>query len=631
MSILGDAVPWRHRTTHDTWSAIDMDGSDTQQQRRRRPIDFAYRFGWMGNPKRYDTTIPSTPPEHCPRCQAILPRRTRNWRLRICPACNLHLRLPARERIGVLIDDSTFEERDAELASGDPLAFRDSRTYQSRLLHQQSVHQHRDALITGAARIGGIPVTIAVLDFSFMGGSMGLVVGEKLAAAAEESLERRRPLVTVVASGGARMQEGMFALWQMARTAAAIKKLRAAGIPYISVLTDPTTGGVFASFASLGDVILAEPEALIGFAGPRVAEAIMGSPLPEGSHRAEYLLAHGHIDAVVPRVALRQAIVRLLESWQRATRLDDEGARQHHPWHADPAGALPDAWTITQEVRSPERPSANAYLQAIVTEFQPLAGDRLSADDPAVIGGPGWIGGLPAMVIGLDRGHDRFPDEAPLRPRPAAFRKAHRLMTLAARWRLPVVLFVDTPGAWPGIESEEHGLAAAIAQDLALLSDLPTPVVSVVIGEGGSGGALALAIADRILMQERAIFSVIAPEGAAAILYRDPDRAPELAASMRITARDLEAFGMIDGIIREPEGGAQANPELAAQMVERAIVATLDELRRYDVRQLVRQRYERVRHLGDEHIVTPSRTRRLTRWLRGKVRPNGRHAEVVAR
>jgi acetyl-CoA carboxylase carboxyl transferase subunit beta len=592
---------------------------DDSGSRRGTP----FRFGWMGNPKRYDTTIPATPPEHCPRCNAILPRHTRTWRLRVCPSCQFHLRLPARDRIALLIDDGTFEERDAELLSGDPLNFTDSRSYRSRLLHQRQLHRDRDALITGGARIGGTPVTLAVLDFSFMGGSMGLVVGEKLAAAVEEAIDRRRPLVTIVASGGARMQEGMFALWQMARTAAAIKRLRTAGIPYLSILTDPTTGGVFASFASLGDVILAEPGALIGFAGPRVAEAMMGEPLPEGSHRAEYLLRHGHIDAVVPRPALRQTLVQLLRVWTSAGESAADTLREHQPWRADPAHALPDAWALTQAVREPERPSARAYIERIVSEFQPLAGDRLFADDPAVIGGPGRIAGMPVMVIGLDRGHDVRPDTAPLRPRPAGFRKAHRLMALAARWRLPVVLFVDTPGAWPGIEAEEHGLAASIAQNLALLSDLPTPTLSVVIGEGGSGGALALTVADRILMQERTVFSVIAPEGAAAILFRDVERAPELAASMRITARDLEAFGMIDGIVREPDDGAAANPDLAAQMVERALVAQLDELRRYDVRQLVKHRCARIRHLGDEHVIAPSRTQRLTRWLKGKVGANG--------
>ncbi len=600
-----------------------MDDDAIRHQRRSLATTFAELRSWMGNPDRSDTAIPATPPEHCPRCHAIMPRSTRNWRLRVCPSCGLHLRLPARERIATLIDDGTFEEHDSALASGDPLDFSDERTYRSRLLHQQERRTHRDALVTGTAKIGGIPATLAVLDFTFMGGSMGIVVGRKLAAAAEASIDARRPLVTIVASGGARMQEGMFALWQMARTAAAIKKLRAAGVPYISVLTDPTTGGVFASFASLGDVIIAEPEALIGFAGPRVAEAMMGHPLPEGSHRAEYLLAHGHIDAVVPRPAMRQSIVDVLGIWRDAQALGDQEVRSLESWNAAPDRALPDAWTLMQEVRSPDRPSAAAYLRGMLSDWVPLAGDRLEADDPAVVGGMGRISGIPVMTIGLDRGHDRYPAEAPLHPRPAGFRKAHRLMTLAARWRLPVVLLIDTPGAWPGIESEERGLAASIAQDLALLSDLPTPTVSLVIGEGGSGGALALAVADRMLMQERTIFSVIAPEGAAAILYHDPGRAPELAESLRITARDLEAFGMIDGIVREPDDGAATDPDLAIQLAERAIVASLDELRRYDVRQLVKHRYDRIRHLGDDHIIEPSRTKRLAHWVRGKVRGNG--------
>ena len=611
-------------TATTPWGTV-MDDDAIQHQRRSLASTFAELRSWMGNPDRSDTAIPETPPEHCPRCDAIMPRSTRNWRLRVCPSCGLHLRLPARERIATLIDDGTFQEHDTALASTDPLDFSDERTYRSRLLHQQEQHAHRDALVTGTAKIGGIPITLAVLDFTFMGGSMGIVVGRKLAAAAEASIEANQPLITIVASGGARMQEGMFALWQMGRTAAAIKKLRAAGVPYISVLTDPTTGGVFASFASLGDVILAEPEALIGFAGPRVAEAMMGHPLPEGSHRAEYLLAHGHIDAVVPRPAIRQTIVDILGIWRDAQVLGEQEVRSPTPWHADPDRDLPDAWSLTQDVRSPERPSAAAYIKGMVSDLVPLSGDRLEADDPAVLGGMGRISGIPVMTIGLDRGHDRHPDEAPLHPRPAGFRKAHRLMTLAARWRMPVVLLIDTPGAWPGIESEERGLAAAIAQDLALLSDLPTPTVSVVVGEGGSGGALALAIADRMLMQERAIFSVIAPEGAAAILYHDPERAPELAESLRITARDLEAFGMIDGIIREPDDGAAADPEMAIQLVERAIVANLDELRRYDVRHLLKQRYARIRNLGDEYISEPSRAQRLGGWVRRKVRGNGQH------
>jgi acetyl-CoA carboxylase carboxyl transferase subunit beta len=592
----------------------------SEPDRRRTPVKgISSLLSWMGDRDRTDATIPATPPSHCPRCNAMLPASTRMWRLRVCPSCNLHLRLPARDRIATLIDNDSFQETAEEHASTDPLSFHDDRPYAARLRHQQATHQQNDAIVTGAAKIGGIPVTVAVLDFTFMGGSMGLVVGEKLAAAAEEAVAAERPLITIVASGGARMQEGMFALWQMARTAAAIKKLRASGVPYISVLTDPTTGGVFASFASLGDIILAEPEALIGFAGPRVAEAVIGKPLPEGSHSAEYLLLHGHIDAIVSRPTLRQTLHRILNIWSDASKLDDQPVRPQAPWQADPESTLPDPWTLTTEVRESGRPSSEAYIQRIVTDFMPLAGDRAFGDDPSIIAGVGRISDMPVMVIGLDRGFDRFPGDAPLRPRPQGFRKAHRLMTLAARWRLPVVLLVDTPGAWPGIDSEEHGLASAIAQNLALLSDLPTPTISITIGEGGSGGALALAVADRMLIQERAIFSVIAPEGAAAILYHDTNRAPELAASLKLTARDLFTYGIVDGIVREPEQGASADVDVAASLVERAITANLDELRRYDTRNLVSRRYERIRNLGDEFVRTRTRSRRLRRWMRKRL------------
>lgn len=595
-----------------------VDASDSD--RRRAPVKgITNLLSWMGDRDRGDATIPATPPAHCPRCNAMLPASTRMWRMRVCPSCNLHLRLPARDRIATLIDDGSFQETAEEHASTDPLEFHDDRPYAARLKHQQASHHQNDAIVTGSAKIGGIRITIAVLDFTFMGGSMGLVVGEKIAAAAEEAVAAERPLITIVASGGARMQEGMFALWQMARTGAAIKKLRATGIPYISVLTDPTTGGVFASFASLGDIILAEPEALIGFAGPRVVEAVIGAPMPEGSHNAEYLLQHGHIDAIVSRPALRNTVLRILSIWSDASKLDDQAVRTHAPWQADPETSLPDPWTLTTEVRGSERPSSHAYIQRIVTDFLPLAGDRAAGDDPSVIAGICRISEMPVMVIGLDRGFDRFPDDAPLRPRPQGFRKAHRLMTLAARWRLPVVLLVDTPGAWPGIDSEEQGLASAIAQNLALLSDLPTPTISVTIGEGGSGGALALAVADRMLIQERAIFSVIAPEGAAAILYHDPDRAPELAASLKLTGRDLLRFGMVDGIIREPERGAATDVDLAAQLLERAITANLDELRRYDTRNLLNRRYERIRNLGDEFVRTPTRSRRFRKWMRNRL------------
>ncbi|MFM9108677.1 MAG: carboxyl transferase domain-containing protein, partial [Chloroflexota bacterium] len=344
----------------------------------------------------------------------------------------------------------------------------------------------------GKAKIGGVDVILAVLDFSFLGGSMGVVVGEKLVRAADRAGRARSPLVTVVASGGARMQEGLLSLMQMAKTAAAVKRLHDRGVPYISVLTNPTTGGVFASFANLGDITLAEPGALIGFAGPRVAEQAIGRKLPPGTHTAEYLLDHGMIDAIVPRTALRGVLASLLGLLSGPS----GPFPGEPPGGASGSGPPAAAWDLVQGARSLDRPTSLDYLDRMIDEFFELRGDRVSGDDPAVIAGIGMLAGNPVAVVALERGHDA---EREARhggmARPEGYRKAQRVMRLAARLGLPLLALVDTPGAYPGPESEEGGLAGELAACMALLSDLPTPTVAADIGEGGSGGALALAVA----------------------------------------------------------------------------------------------------------------------------------------
>jgi acetyl-CoA carboxylase carboxyl transferase subunit beta len=231
---------------------------------------------------------------------------------RICMRCGHHLRLRADARLSLLLDDGTFEERDAGLESVDPLGFSDTKPYQERLAAARESTGVRDAAVWGTGTIKGTPVALCVMDFAFMGGSMGSVVGEKVTRAAEAARTERLPLIVVSASGGARMQEGTLALMQLAKTVAALARLRDAGVPYISVLTDPTTGGVFASFAALGDVNLAEPQSLIGFAGARVAAGTTGDALPDGFQRAEFLHSHGFVDQVVPRMELRDRLAGLL-------------------------------------------------------------------------------------------------------------------------------------------------------------------------------------------------------------------------------------------------------------------------------------------------------------------------------
>lgn len=534
--------------------------------------------------------------ETCDRCDALLEGDADFTHFRVCPVCGRHFGISAARRIAYLVDPESFEERDAELFSTDPLGFVDDESYLERLEATRARTGRSDGMTWGTATLGGEPVVVAVLDFAFLGGSMGVVVGERLARAADLAAGKKRPLIAAVASGGARMQEGMLSLLQMGKTASSIAALKSEGVPFVSILADPTTGGVLASFASLADLILAEPEALIGFAGPRVVEQSLGRPLPEGSHTAEFQLAHGMIDAIVARTDQRQYLMTLL----RILREHEEARSEQEQAHSIETSL--DAWRVVERARAADRPSTRDYLRRISPAFVELHGDRMGADDPAMVAGIGELDGNPAAYLGFDRFANSPIAGAAGRPLPAGFRKARRLLDLAERWELPVVALVDTPGAYPGIEAEESGLAGEIARTLECMSSLETPIVAAVIGEGGSGGALAFALADRVVMQQEAFFSVIAPEGAATILYRDASRAPELAASLRISAPDLLELGIVDEVVAEPEGGAAADPDAAATLLGFAIAGQLGAIRGKRTSRLLKARRARYREIGTQFI-----------------------------
>ncbi|MEW6584500.1 MAG: acetyl-CoA carboxylase, carboxyltransferase subunit beta [Nitrospirota bacterium] len=249
----------------------------------------------------------------CDGCREIIYRKEIERNLKICPKCNYHFRISARERLKLLVDEGSFSETDDNLLSLDPLNFKDSVSYKERIRENQKKSGLTEAVIAGDALIKGHPVCLAIVDFHFMGGSMGSVVGEKVSRTAERALEKKQPFVAISASGGARMQEGIFSLMQMAKVSAAVGKLKENGILYISILCDPTFGGVTASFATLGDIIIAEPKSLIGFAGPRVIEQTIKQPLPDDFQRAEFLLDHGLIDMVIDRKNLRDTLAKLFE------------------------------------------------------------------------------------------------------------------------------------------------------------------------------------------------------------------------------------------------------------------------------------------------------------------------------
>jgi len=544
--------------------------------------------------RRAEPAPESLPPGTCPRCHGALEGTEAYERLRVCPHCRYHFPLGARERIALLADPGSFRETHAELVSVDPLGFRDRVPYRDRLAEAQRRTGLAEAVVTGTLRLGGRAAVIAVLDFEFLGGSMGSVVGEKVALAFEQAVRQRLPVITVVGSGGARMQEGILALMQMAKTAAAVQRLHAARLPYISVLTHPTTGGVFASFASLGDVHLAEPGALIGFAGPRVLEQTQSAPGERRSHTAEFLLAHGMIDAVVDRARLREVLAALLGYLSPEYRLQRDRGGEHEIVPARPAAS---AWETVQLARHAARPTALDYIRRLLPDFLELHGDRLYGDDPAIVIGLGELAGQPVAAIGQERDPDD-PQRRGGRALPEGYRKAERMMRLAAKFRLPLITFIDTPGAEAGEEAEARGQAAALASCLARMASLPVPTVAVVIGEGGSGGALALGVADRVLMQEHAIYSVISPEGASAILFRDAAQAAGLAPSLRLTAPDLRELGVIDAVVPEPAGGAHTDPDAAARYLKDAILHELVRLQEIPPARLVRARYRRYRGIG---------------------------------
>lgn len=526
---------------------------------------------------------------------------------RVCPECGHHGPLTAAERLDSLLDQDSIEPLELVVSDTDPLEFCDTRPYAERLVGARARTGLVEAVLCARGRIDGNPVVVAAMDFRFLGGSLGSAVGEAITGACEVALAERTPLLLVTASGGARMQEGVLSLMQMAKTSQALGQLDEAGILTVSLITDPTFGGVAASFATSTDLIIAEPGARLGFAGPRVIEQTIKQTLPEGFQTAEFLLAHGIVDMIRPRAALRATLGRLLSIASR--RPGDAAPVQRHGGAAvitDPA-RLPErsAWECVRAARQLDRPSTVDYIGLLLEDFHELHGDRMSEDCPALVAGIGRFEGQPVAVIGTQKGHTagELAERNYGMPSPAGYRKAARVMRLAAKLGLPVITLIDTAGAYPGIEAEERGQAVAIAENLKLMAGLPVPVVAVVTGEGGSGGALALAFADRVLMFASAVYSVISAEGCAAILWKDPAAAPIAAEALRVDARSLLGQGVVDGVIPEPDGGTGADHVRAAEALRAALADSLARLVPLDQMNLVTRRRARFRAFGAEGSV----------------------------
>ncbi|SFC13135.1 acetyl-CoA carboxylase carboxyltransferase subunit alpha/beta [Butyrivibrio sp. YAB3001] len=527
----------------------------------------------------------------CKKCKTEYPAAMLRKNYDICPGCGTYMRVHAKRRIDYLADEQKFTEWDKDLYMYNPL---EDEGYADSIIATREKNHLNEAVLTGEITICGYEVAIGVMDTRFMMGSMGHIVGEKVTRLFETATRKKLPVILFCCSGGARMQEGIISLMQMEKTAAAVKRHSEEGLLYVSVLTNPTMGGVTASFATIADVVLAEKNAMIGFAGPRVIEQNTGEKLPGGFQSAEFQMEHGFVDRVVERQDLRQELAFLLSIHEKKSSFFK---RRFRLFYEIKDGKITERtpWERVQIARSKERPTSLDYINTLFESFYELKGDRVKEDDHAVIGGVARFRGMPVTVIGTQKGKNSLEEAMYYNwgmPLPSGYRKALRLAKEAEKFHRPIVFFVDTIGASCGKKAEEEGQGQIIANVLQEMSVLKVPTLSVVIGEGGSGGALALGIGNEVWMLENSVYSVLTPEGYASILWKDNNKAADAAKKMKLEAKDLYDLGVIDKIIYEKEPVTTENMDDVCSQLRAGITEFFDKHASGDVAAM---RYKRFR------------------------------------
>ena len=538
------------------------------------------------------------PRKDCLSCGANMSESTKYRRFRICPTCGYHYTISARRRIAAIADEGSFKETSKWIQSLDPLEFSPRISYRVRLLQDQTRTGLSEAAVTGTCAIGGTPVVIVVLDSSFLGGSMGVVVGEKVTLALELAARKKMPCVAMVTSGGARIQEGVLSLMQMAKTTLAARALKDKGQAFIVSLSNPSTGQVLGSFASMGDIIFAEPGSHIGFAPLGDLRAIEGKRV-DAEHTAEAYLERGHVDAIIERDKLKHELASVLDLISPEFRLTSSRRLS-----SEAAAIRPrEAWEMVKLARRPDRPRARYYIDNVFANFFELHGDRVYTDDPSVIIGLARLGGQSVMIVAQQKSTEGDSEDASI-PRmgditPGGFRKARRGVILAETFKIPVVTIVDSPGPRLGIDMEHRGLASAISRMIDQMGRVKTPTLSILIGEGGSEAALSFGLADRVLMLENAIYTPIAPERGAQSEMSDPGKASDVARALKLTSVDCVDMEIVDDIVPEPESGAHGSPEEAARLLKRSLMRELSELAGQNTKTLVRRRQKKFRKVGE--------------------------------
>jgi acetyl-CoA carboxylase carboxyl transferase subunit beta len=548
----------------------------------------------------------------CESCGRLVFYKDYKDNLYICPRCNHAFMMNPKQRFDLLFDNNEWKKLELPTVSDDPLEFVDRMPYTDRLVEARVDTGANDAVVSADGVIGGVPSTVCVLNGFFMMGSMGRAAGDGIIASMEHAIELHQPFIMVTSSGGARMQENILSLMQMARTTVAVNKLHENKIPYIVLLTDPTFGGVTASFAMLGDIHIAESGARIGFAGRRVIEQNIREKLPSNFQTAEYLYDHGMVDMVVSRGELHDRLAKILAVLTKQPRepktISVTTPKNDSSKKVRGMGES-EAYDKVLLARHENRPHFLDYINGIVDDWTYLAGDRLYGEDAAMGSGIGYWRGIPVVIIGQEQGRTietrqkhRFG-----MPNPDGYRKAQRMMKLAERFGLPLISLFDTAGAFAGRDGEERGQSQAIAATISMGLRVKTPYVAVNVGQGGSGGAIAIGTGDKILMLENAIYSVIAPESCASILWKDNKFKAIASTAMKLTARDMADMNVIDKIIVEPSGGAHKDWQTTMEMLSSAVVEQLKELESIPVDELPARRAEKFLAMTrDVEIFRPS-------------------------
>ena len=538
--------------------------------------------------------------EICFACKIDLNNSAKYRNFKICSECNFHFHIPAKERINLIIDRGTFKEINKNLSSNfEQIAQEELENYDEKIKSDQFRTGLNEAVVTGTAKINGEDIIIIALDFGFLGGSMGLIVGEKVALAYELASKKNLPAITIINSGGSRIQEGVISLMQMSKTVSAANLLKNSNIPMITILCNPSTGQTMSSFATISDIIIGEPGAKIGYSSYRKLKN-KNSDDSRKQYTSEEFLTNGFIDLVVSRDELKYKISVLISILKPKYSYKSKKLKITKNKNIIFNNAL-ESLKISRNI---DRPKSSIYINNIFSEFIELHGDRIGNDDNSVIIGIGKIVNEPFVLVAQERrvitkSNNNVSRNYNNKIMPSGFRKANRALKLAEKFKIPCLCLVDAVYPELSLKSEYSGLAYSISELLSNKLSLETPILSIIIGEGGSETALAFSIADSIMMQKNSIFTPLSPEEAAKIRLGDSRKVKEISNMMRFTSEDCLKLGIIDRVIDEPNEGSHQNHLESSKLLQEGIIEELSLIKNVYPKTLAKRRANKFRKMGD--------------------------------